>query len=702
MSKKNLAEAWRYVRVVDAANERYVCLYPVQKEDGNWVECNATLTLSGGAVTNLNKHLSKIHNHGKGDYGPLLSEAPSTQQSDIRDYMKVKLEDPDNLQCLAWAASGLSFRLVQCEHFRRACCVRITNPKTLAKRMIVVHAAKLKERLDSMKGETVTLAYDSGTVWRRWLAVMVISPNHPPFLVGLLNAASFEDGSLRTHNVKAYLQDRCELLKEHGVRAVALVADNAGNMQGARINGTLQTRCAAHIIALMVADITSAEECWLHNTVKLAEAIYSKYRKSANLPAPAETRWNSTYRLMLAILVKLENARGEAKKAPKRMRETVVDVDAIGLDTCVDADREEEEEEEEEEGQSDDGEGVENDDNPFMVDEDTEAQLTRACAILSPFHTATNFLQSNSATVFDAVIVFGTFLECYSYSWGDREDPESKEDDYVILEHTLEKDIRKPMLCQDAYLIIAYFHPGTPVERFPSAMSTRLFAGVKTAVQSLGELAPNGINALLEDISRHDTGGAPTTNVQNFTRKSYLEYWKATPYAELTAFLEVLTGCAASEACVERVFSELKFVFRSNRSRSRDQTIAAQCSLKSLLIRPAKEKPLQGGERFEGNHIADVMKSREASFPAMSRILEYFPGLDKAPPKPKVGPAQGACKMCSKFIWQHSDPNASVLRCSKCYGVYVKGCLKLRDFDSIVARCENGIPWLCSTCNYRI
>lgn len=167
----------------------------------------------------------------------------------------------------------------------------------------------------------MTLAFDSGTVWRRWFAVMAIVPGDVPYMIGIKNAESFPDKRLTAENLEVYLAELASGLEKDDAWVVAFVADNASNMQKAIWPSMLAVKCGAHIIALLAKDLMSNEI--LSKALQVATTIFKVHRKE--LPSPCETRWNSLHRLILAILVKYDEEHA-AERRPLEVEEVVDEV----------------------------------------------------------------------------------------------------------------------------------------------------------------------------------------------------------------------------------------------------------------------------------------------------------------------------------------------------------------------------------------
>jgi Cys-tRNA synthase (O-phospho-L-seryl-tRNA:Cys-tRNA synthase) len=89
--------------------------------------------------------------------------------------------------------------------------------------------ASIKE----LAGKYVTLAVDSGTIWHRYLTVVALVAGHPPLLIAATPSKSIGDGRLTAVNVANYLRSVVARLTAVGATIVAIVADNASNLQAA-------------------------------------------------------------------------------------------------------------------------------------------------------------------------------------------------------------------------------------------------------------------------------------------------------------------------------------------------------------------------------------------------------------------------------------------------------------------------------------
>ena len=83
-------------------------------------------------------------------------------------------------EAIAFAVNGISFAVCQSEEFRVAYSPSIILGRDMSAQTVVTCKQMLALKIAATKNLPVTLAFDSGTVWRRWFAVMVIVPGQVP------------------------------------------------------------------------------------------------------------------------------------------------------------------------------------------------------------------------------------------------------------------------------------------------------------------------------------------------------------------------------------------------------------------------------------------------------------------------------------------------------------------------------------------
>ena len=478
---------------------------------------------------------------------------------------------------------------------------------------------------------------------------------------------------------------------------------------------------------LMVCEVLS-------EALAVATSVYNAHRKE--LPSPCETRWNSLLRLIFAVLLKVEGQQSahhvdddNVTHLDENNDGDIVDVDNEGRDTTRlfvhelesndndEAGEEEEKEEEEEEDEDEDVDGE--DDKPneggvpldmqpdedvtipipkpeelpvAAISDDNTALLTRAAVILAPFMSATNWLQSNAATVYDMAIVFGLLAKPMPAP-------------YDIYRGVLAEDKRKKMIMQPAVAFIAYYHPGLRQAEAPDEVLNYLKS---VADKTASVLRPSKATVeMLEsemDLWEREGSREPGAKPDGYTLDEFVSFWDNHPsFPVLSGLLCTLVRIAASEACVERAFSEIKHTFRSNRQRARDSAVASQFILKSLLLEPSRHKPLKGAHRYEDNYVQDASKQKRFTVEHASALFDFVPFSKPRPADDTAERARiermGTVKCCDKLRWHHEECRY-YLRCSTCSGLWMKRCLDMKEgvFISVQSRINGGGDWTCLKC----
>jgi hypothetical protein len=202
----------------------------------------------------------------------------------------------EEIEAIAIAEGMRPFSIVEGCFFRRAFHPKLLTGEAVRKVTLQL-AEKLREEVvGSLKGSCVTLAFDSGTVWHRYFAV-VLKKGSLDFLLGAVSDEEFENKKITSAAVGTLLQNLVGDLASRGVRVVALVADNASNFQAVDVQckGTVHLRCAAHVLQLCAKDLLEGD------CAQAVEAGNFLLARHSFLPTPCITRWNSTFRLWEAI-----------------------------------------------------------------------------------------------------------------------------------------------------------------------------------------------------------------------------------------------------------------------------------------------------------------------------------------------------------------------------------------------------------------
>jgi hypothetical protein len=247
------------------------------------------------------------------------------------------------------AVNGLPFRHIEIEVNREFLNIPegLRWRKTFVPKFVAAGKAKLEAAIAQLRksGQNVTLAVDSGTVWRRYVAVVAVTTNSPPLLVALASDETFPDGRQTGENIAEYLQKLLQTTLA-GVNVVGFVGDNASSLQlgfslvqRAAAAGDLaeqfednertmefgvfdtagkvdrddvraaqilswfpgkyfRVRCFAHSIQLVVKELIARNFPTLEEVALRARAIHGVTMR------PVQTRWNYLYLLVKEIVAK--------------------------------------------------------------------------------------------------------------------------------------------------------------------------------------------------------------------------------------------------------------------------------------------------------------------------------------------------------------------------------------------------------------
>jgi hypothetical protein len=164
---------------------------------------------------------------------------------------------------------------------------------TLRARSMAHSARRHDEALKCLRGKTVTLALDAGTVWRKYVSVVALAYGYPPLLVRMAPCES-----VTADAVDSIIREVVEKLKGAGIACIGVVADNASSLQKCLREGWLvPQRCAAHSLQLAVNDAFTKSTFFGDTWVAVLQVL-----KDNNWKEPPITRWSGKYLAMKKIL----------------------------------------------------------------------------------------------------------------------------------------------------------------------------------------------------------------------------------------------------------------------------------------------------------------------------------------------------------------------------------------------------------------
>ncbi len=333
------------------------------KIDGKDVYCkHGSWQASSVVKSRMKKHMMDFHLHVWEKKVKEMAESHEEEERACQakfDHERTLLEKfisrgrdkPDTTALLVelFCEYGLPFRMVESPLFRDLLGPHVEKPsRVYLKKRIKIAAAERLERVSQYFVAPV-LAIDVGTVFHRYLVgCLVERGNVFAFLVQ--SDEEMQDGRMTCASIKASVQEAIANLKELGVRVVAVVADNASNMQGiqdqvpeavARDDDIVSEseeeldedwaglpdlkrddaenklvkafveenerdpilfvqRCVAHVIQLMVNK--DLEKHWR----KLADSMLALAQtKGIKITSHNETRWSSRFRTLCEAHIKL-------------------------------------------------------------------------------------------------------------------------------------------------------------------------------------------------------------------------------------------------------------------------------------------------------------------------------------------------------------------------------------------------------------
>ena len=395
----------------------------------------------------------------------------------------------------------------------------------------------------------VTLAFDIGTTNRRYLAFAVIKNGQALYHT----CVSDEDARVAGHFTSAAVRQVVvdvvrDLLTTHGLKVVAVVADNAANLQGimgarAKVRLTkkdnaadaedaaalavvesmklpFMVRCVCHVMQLMVKD-DEFKKLW--NTTFL-EAV--EYANANNVKiSPNETRWNSQYESMA--------------KVRRDMRSRVDRSSA-------------------------------NDRVAFQL---AIARLEIAIALLEPFAYATRVLERDGATLWDSMRVIGSLRSHFTHDAAMDNGP--RRTVLKVINKRADMLFRSP-----AYVLIAFFSPQSFVKRDAAqSMGTMLLNA--DVIQRMLAAAPEFVEP--SEVARLRQCPFEDANSADVTREAYLAHVAPLRmYApSIVQLLEGLLECTPSEAAVERLFSKMNLSVNDLQALMATETVEARLRLSS-------------------------------------------------------------------------------------------------------------------------
>jgi hypothetical protein len=531
------ALAWSFTIKVDG---RHTCA--VLKADGD--RCNFVYNSKSTTTSHVKQHLYNKH-----DIEDINSAAGSAILKAIADkkLTQLQLEVPKTVividgECTLvkafnyFAACSVPFSHVDMPEFRELISLpygvtcRQTFTKAFIKAGFDIRDTAVKALRDAKK--PVTVAIDSGTVWRRYMVIVLASPDIPAVVCDIAHDAAY-GGRFTAVNIVRHIGGLlATTLKD--LRIVAFVGDNAANIQRAFANMApgavdVETEAAAEARMTAMVELEPGEQVVeeeVADTIRGFKSVggYWKIRCKAH-----------TTQLIVRAFIKSEFPTLEKKVYDATIaHKTSATICETRWNTVYLALKEV---------------------SPLITDTDDKSLFRDAQEALLPFYLATEELQKMGATTWNALRAL-TFLHNYVTTSGSRNRAAAT----IIAE-------RAGWLLSPAVVLVAYLSP---------AMQPLNVVADRQALRDLHFLACQNsaeANTYAAEVQARTILDEP----ESVTAETLFEWYGArlAQWPKTEAALHSLVAIAPTEADCERAFSKLKAAVSANRSHTRPEASTA-------------------------------------------------------------------------------------------------------------------------------
>ena len=257
-------------------------------------------------VGNCQLHLQRKHNIGERE-----GRARQAEISAQRKLPTAVAFSQAEMEVLACAEGLRPFSLAEGRWFRAAFAPTIRKGETMKAQTLLLEEKLREQAVSRMAGRGAALCFDSGTVFNRYLCLVVCCSGVAPFCLGFVRDEEFAvlngEPRLTSQNVQWLLERTVGDLKKRGVVVTGIVADNAAAFQSdaCHVEGVLHQRCAAHSVQLVAKEIM-AQHPSLSDDVRY-------FCELKGFATPCETRWNSTYDVCVRIAAEQYEDQGDAQ-----------------------------------------------------------------------------------------------------------------------------------------------------------------------------------------------------------------------------------------------------------------------------------------------------------------------------------------------------------------------------------------------------
>lgn len=263
----------------------------VFESDGK--ECGKKLVKSNGSCKH---HLCSAHGLSKDSDHSLYQEKPSQLQQKLVVQNRLQLNRLE-LQAICHAANYWTFACAE-DSWYRALTGTTTKRQELSQVTLSVFKKIRDAEIKKLNGTVATMLLDSGTVWDRCLAVILVTPFAKPMFWAAVFDDDFEDRKQTLEALRGIISDAVKECAAVGIKIFGAVSDNAANLSGAIEESVcLGARCGCHVLQLAANDVLLNRRSEIEFAEQVLSFAATNDFKQLHGVAPTfcETRWNSRF-----------------------------------------------------------------------------------------------------------------------------------------------------------------------------------------------------------------------------------------------------------------------------------------------------------------------------------------------------------------------------------------------------------------------
>ena len=525
---------------------------------------------------------------------------------------------------------------------------QLPKSRVVLRRELIAESERVHQSaVKTLVTRPVTLAIDGGTIWEKYMAVVVLAAGRPPLLWRFIHC----DVAMTAAWIEQELDACIEAMRSVSIFPIAIAHDNASNMvAGIRtLRVGLGQRCLAHTLQLAVNDAFVTDVY-----AKVWDAVTTVVEANRNvLRLPPITRWSGKYLLLADIL----NRNGSEDSAKH--------LDISGIDPSI------------------------------------YGHFEACRRALSHVFYATQVVQADNANMIKAAAVIGSLLLLRA---SNPRGPNGRPNiDSYMYELVQKIKNRASMLITDAVLVTAFFTPSYHRHAAPAAVYEHVMrvVGRVASVYNMGALS---------EVPKFRTHGPspvpPATPEQKYTIQEYRDFWNASimyGYPNIIWAINTIAACNPTEASCERAFSICKWAFDRLRTRSLADLVEATMRGNSainflrgrLSADPEDEEVVTRNEPPTGT---DNFIHTELGVTGATAIITAWAALNSEtrvnPPQPRAH-REWHCVACNKHYEEHGpDKSEHWAICDSCRGYFNFDCVGIADIDQP----QVSVSWKCRRC----